>query len=49
MNKKLGIVMSGAVILMAVLVAGCLRSNEHNLNVDNASVHCSASLVPGQI
>jgi predicted secreted protein len=46
-KQKSGLLMIGTVILI-VLVAGCLGSNEQNPNVENASVHCSASLVPGQ-
>jgi len=48
LNQKPGIVISGAVILVIIIGAGCLGTNPHHPIADAAPVTCSESLVSGQ-
>ena len=47
-NKKSGLVIVGAVILMMILVAGCLGSDTQNPKAGAGSIQCSESVGSGQ-
>lgn len=47
-NKKSGLVIVGAVILMIILVAGCLGSDKQNPKAGAGSIQCSESVGSGQ-